>query len=288
MATVKAEVKRSTAHCDLRAGLCSVGPDRRPDIRTASSRETCGFTLIELLVVIAVIAVLMAILMPALQRAREQGKRTSCLSNLKQLLLAWTMYADDFDGKIVNGSASWNAGGENPWTWIPPRDTSPEEARKTFERGALYKYCSTPQIFKCPTGIPGEWATYAIVDAMNGHAWGGGLPKGVWIKRRADIRHPSRRIVFIDEGRLSFGSWTVYYNEERWWDPVPLRHGKGTTFSFADGHAEDRRWMDARTIEMAERTWKTDPVTGFKEEHPDNEDLRWVQRGVWGKLGYEP
>jgi hypothetical protein len=46
--------------------------------------------------------------------------------------------------------------------------------------------------------------------------------------------------------------------------------------------------MDARTIEMAERTWKTDPVTGFKEEHPDNEDLRWVQRGVWGKLGYEP
>ena len=64
-----------------------------------------GFTLIELLVVIAVIAVLMAILMPVLNRAREQGKRSACLSNLKQLRLAWTMYADDNDGKILNGSA---------------------------------------------------------------------------------------------------------------------------------------------------------------------------------------
>jgi hypothetical protein len=111
----------------------------------------------------------MAILMPALQRAREQGKRVSCMSNLKQLQLAWTMYADDHEGKIVNGSASWDAGGENPWAWIPRDDMSSAEARREFERGALYAYCSPPKIFKCPSGVPGEWATYAIVDAMNGH-----------------------------------------------------------------------------------------------------------------------
>ncbi len=52
-------------------------------------RSRRGFTLIELLVVIAIIAVLMAILMPSLNRAREQGKRASCLSNLKQLQMAW-------------------------------------------------------------------------------------------------------------------------------------------------------------------------------------------------------
>jgi len=255
-------------------------------LRNQPMKRCSGFTLIELLVVIAIIAILMAILMPALQRAREQGKRVSCLSNLKQLQLAWYMYADDFDGKIVNGSASWDAGGENPWAWIPPRHVSSTEAREIFERGALYDYCSTPKIFKCPTGVQGEWATYAIVDAMNGHNWGGTLPKGVYIKQRSEIRQPGRRIVFIDEGRLSFGSWTVYYDEERWWDPVPLRHGKGTTFAFADNHAEYRKWTDKRTIDIG---WKeVDGWTGggYHEEQPNNEDLRWVQRGVWGKLGY--
>jgi len=225
----------------------------------------------------------MAILMPALQRAREQSKRASCLSNLRQLQFAWHMYADDFDGKIVNARPVYS---DNPWVVIPPNYASSTEAQKAFEKGALYKYCPSPKIFKCPTGIRGEWATYAIVDAMNGFNWlreGVTLPKGVYIKERSEIRHPSRRIVFIDEGRLSADSWTVYYDEERWWDCVTARHGMGTTFSFADVHAEYRKWTDPRTIEITQKTWT---AGGYHEEHPDNEDLRWVQRGVWGKLGY--
>ena len=116
-----------------------------------------GFTLIELLVVVAIIAILMAILMPALQRAREQGKRASCLSNLKQLQLAWVMYADDNDGKIVEARPGQI--GKNPWAIIPANYASSAQAQEAFEKGALYKYCPSPKIFKCPTGIRGEWAT---------------------------------------------------------------------------------------------------------------------------------
>ena len=115
-----------------------------------------GFTLIELLVVIAIIAVLMAILMPALQRAREQGKRASCLSNLRQLQFAWHMYADDSDGIIVNGCASWDLRGENPWAWIPNSSASSTEAQETFETGALYAYCPSVKVFKCPDGRTGR------------------------------------------------------------------------------------------------------------------------------------
>jgi hypothetical protein len=193
------------------------------------------------------------------------------------------MYADNFDGKIVNGCPGLD---NNPWVIIPPNYPSSTEAREAFKKGALYAYCPSPKIFKCPTGIRGEWVTYAIVDAMNGYGRGGTLPKGVYIKERSEIRQPSKRMVFIDEGRLSPISWTVHYDEERWLDGVPARHGMGTTFSFADVHAEYRKWTDPRTIEIAQKALDSPVERLYDEEHPNNEDLRWVQRGVWGKLGY--
>ena len=70
------------------------------------SRRPAAFTLIELLVVIAIIAILTAILMPALNRTPEQGRRAACMGNLRQLGLAWIMYAADNDDKIVNGAAA--------------------------------------------------------------------------------------------------------------------------------------------------------------------------------------
>ena len=82
-----------------------------------------AFTLVELLVVIAIIA----LLMPALERVREQGKRTVCLNNLRQLMLAWNLYADDNDGRIVRGDVREHDNdhpNEIPWVeddWrIPP------------------------------------------------------------------------------------------------------------------------------------------------------------------------
>jgi prepilin-type N-terminal cleavage/methylation domain-containing protein len=74
---------------------------RRKALATAQRSEV-GFTLVELLVVIAIIALLMAVLLPALNRAREQGKRIVCMNNIRQLTTAWGVYADTYNDKMVN------------------------------------------------------------------------------------------------------------------------------------------------------------------------------------------
>jgi len=234
-----------------------------------------AFTLIELLVVIAVIAVLMAILMPALHRAREQGKRAACLSNLKQLTLAWVMYADDNDGKICAANI-----GHSDHGWVAPMDVAdPIEGQKQAMRaGMLYPYCSNLKAYRCPTGIRGEMRTYSVVSSMNTNP--GGSWKGKVLKNRNQIRRPSERMVFVDEGRITNFAFSIVYNEPSWRDLPPLRHGDGTNFSFADGHAEYWKWKDPRTTDLGRQAAGTDL------RQPGNPDMQRVQKAVWGKLGY--
>jgi prepilin-type N-terminal cleavage/methylation domain-containing protein/prepilin-type processing-associated H-X9-DG protein len=157
-----------------------------------------AFTLIELLVVISVIAVLMAILMPALKRAKEQGQRAVCHGNLKNLTLAWLMYADENDGKIVNGAGGFHylkggshvPDGTNPgiieraWVgrgwgqnWnnrnVDNTGMTEREQKAAIREGALWPVANEYGCYKCPTGRKNEAVTYAIVDAMNGLYRGG-------------------------------------------------------------------------------------------------------------------
>ena len=150
-------------------GKLQHAPLETTDKRMLNVKKMKAFTLVELLVVIAIIALLMAVLMPALQRAREQGKRAVCMSNLKQLNFAWLFYADDNDDRLVNGCT--NQGNHNKFEpcWLYFRNEWNDEQRlKGVLDGTLFEYVKNIKLYKCPTGIRGAVNTYAIVDSMNG------------------------------------------------------------------------------------------------------------------------
>jgi len=281
-----------------------------------------GFTLIELLVVIAIIAILMAILMPALNRAREQGRRAVCLNNLKQLALTWIMYADENDDRIVNGEA-YNGGnglapiptgghhkGEQWWTgddcgdfWLGEH-LDMHIQLNAIRAGALFPYCKNEKLYRCPTGVRGEMRTYTIGDSMNGLYREGtrnassnvGIRVGrtvLWVKKRTEISvpGPAYRIVFLDEGRITPDSYAVHYVNERWWDPPFVRHGDGTNVSFADGHADYWKYRGKKTIETGKLAavpyLDANPLHQMQPVSPDDfEDLHKMQKAIWGRLGY--
>lgn len=285
-----------------------------------------AFTLIELLVVIAIIAVLMAILMPALNRAREQGRRAVCLSNLRQLGLAWTMYADENDDRIVNGES---AGGGNGLASIPPLSSSRHPGEKwwvggdcgdfwagehlpreiqlnAIQNGALYPYTKKELLYRCPTGMQGEMRTYTIGDSMNGIPRSGtsrrlnnkdvGVRVGrtvLWVKKRTDIISPgpSQRLVFLDEGRITPDSYATHYTQQQWWDPPFVRHGDGTNVAFADGHSAYWKYKGKKTIETGKLAaipyYNANTLHQMRPESPDDiEDLHQMQKAIWGRLGY--
>jgi prepilin-type N-terminal cleavage/methylation domain-containing protein/prepilin-type processing-associated H-X9-DG protein len=269
-----------------------------------------GFTLIELLVVISIIALLMALLMPALERARELGRRTVCGGNLKDLALAWMMYADGNEGKLVNGEASDSIRSrtdpttgkvyeEVPWVFRTDPESSDATIRNTYTQeaaikdGALWPYSENTKVYRCPGGKANHLRTYSIVCSLNGDADGpevvnvGQDTPMLWVKNKSLVRRPHERIVFICEGRTVLiqnkdfnRSFKVDYQSRQWIDPVPIRHSGGTTVAYADSHTDHIKWQGTETIEKGEIS-AIDWVPSFSESAADCDNMR---RQIWGKI----
>ncbi len=239
------------------------------------TRQKNAFTLIELLVVVAIIALLLSIIVPALKRVKQQATGAVCLSNIRQITIAWHTYAMENDQEIVCGDVPtidrWDKS-VNYWIEPPQNEArdyrggatvvTAEYERIGIERGALFPYVNAVDVYKCPgdrsttrfshISPNGAWLnSYSVTGLMNGERVGNQQP----IKKMSEIKAAGNKVVFLenmDSRGWAIGSWIMDYSSPQWFDPIAIWHKDRGTLGFADGHAEMHNWIDQSTIENAE------------------------------------
>lgn len=142
-----------------------------------------GFTLIELLVVIAIIAILAAILFPVFARARENARRASCQSNLKQLGLGMLQYSQDYDESYPIGN-SWAAGVNLGWGWA----------------SRIYPYVKSQQVYVCPSISNKATASISYVYNLAVGRFDTGGGNGIAGKLAAFTQTPKTVLLFESTG----------------------------------------------------------------------------------------
>ena len=234
---------------------------------TRRTARKFGFTLIELLVVIAIIAILAAILFPVFARARENARRASCQSNLKQISLGIFQYTQDYDEKYPpsNQGISWDAPADWPsgtagdgtpagtFLVVDGSATPAAHYAKTW-MDSIFPYVKSTQILVCPSrGGDKNVPSYGYNAAINGSLTNeAGIDSGkasdtttrVTGIAMAAVQRPSETVMLndINEGQWSLRSCPLLTGLAQdgpgYWRTATMPHLDGGVIAFADGHVK--------------------------------------------------
>ncbi|MHC4213265.1 MAG: type II secretion system protein, partial [Planctomycetota bacterium] len=244
-------------------------------------------------VVIAIIALLTSILIPALEKAQEQSMQVHCAANLKNLTMAWTMYAGDNKGKLCSGDTELSIQGNcwvNEGPMIPGNQTG--GTAQAIKDGALWEYVGQLESYRCKSDTSKLLRSYCISRAMNGANCTCQEDKINPFRMISEIVRISEKMVFVDAAsreKWIEGSFAPFLhiepNEPTWYvkpsRTITARHTKGFNASFADAHCQWIRYKDKRSVDLA--YWRISPELASDK----NEDLLLIVDAVksrrWGQ-----
>jgi prepilin-type N-terminal cleavage/methylation domain-containing protein len=264
-------------------------------------RRVPAFTLIELLVVVAIIAILAAMLLPAIGRGKLKAQGIQCMSNHRQLCMAWRLYTEDNNDLLL--FASGPGVGWTPYTWCSgaldfnPLNKSNWDPTVDIMRSPMWPYCGNSLgIWKCPAdhstagGLP-----RVRTMVMNAYLGGFGgfassympdMDKQIIYLKYSQLNNPgaAKIFVFMDEREdwINWGNFCTVMSGYSPNDPgkyefedIPASyHGRAGGLSFADGHAVIHRWLDDRTMPAPFST-KYDGKTPIPSAN--NKDIAYLQ-----------
>ena len=265
--------------------------DRRPIPR----RGRAGFSLLELLVVVTIIGIILSLLLPALAKSKAKAQGLYCLKNLHQLQIAWALYSDEH-GDALPAVAGGSSPGAGSWVsgWLD-FSSSPDNTNTLYltdRRFSQLAYYDIPAyVYRCPAdrsavNIGGHM--FPRTRSMSMNCWmnyTGSLPIGQdkyrVFRKTSDIIDPPpwKAWVFMDEREDSINDGLFQTNLKgrgklaKIVDYPASYHNLAAGISFADGHAQIKRWFDRRTTPEL----RTSQTIQLDVPSPDNPDIEWLQ-----------